>query len=99
MSHLQASRHHHYEPLIVSENTATHVPTYVVLQESDYKHMGVLIAMSIVQGSGSGFPVFTPHIFSYIATGELQPGAITNEDVPDPSVRLLLEQVSTIACR
>ena len=58
-------------------------------QNHDFKYMGTLIAMPIVQG-GLGFPVLVPHIYEYITSGDYLRACIPIEDVPDPQVRHLL---------
>ena len=51
------------------------------------------MAASIVQGS-SGFPVLLPAAYHYISTGQYLHQVKEDNDVPDPSIRALLNAVS-----
>ena len=64
----------------------------LLLQKSDFKVIGVLIAMSLMQG-GPGFPVLSPHVYEYMSTQQYLDLNIKDDDIPDPLVRLLLTQV------
>lgn len=48
--------------------------------------------MSIVQGS-FGFPVLHPAVYHYLVTGDYLGQVTKPADIPDPQIRLLLEQV------
>lgn len=63
------------------------------LQRNKYYQLGMLMAMSIVQG-GSGFPFLAPPIFQYICGVEIRRISISNEDVPEYDVKKLIEDVS-----
>ena len=54
--------------------------------------IGIYVAMSVIQG-GSGLPVFSQHLYSYLTTGKYINLEIKNEDVPDLGARALLQQV------
>ena len=63
-------------------------------QNSDYKVIGKIIAMSIVQG-GPGFPIMLPAAYHYLTTREYIGQVVKDSDVPDPFVLELLTKVST----
>lgn len=52
-------------------------------QNHDFKYMGTLNTMSIVQGR---FPALAPHIYKYITSGDFLTACIPIEDVPVPKV-------------
>lgn len=54
--------------------------------------IGKLVAMSIVQG-GSGLPIFHPAVYHYLTTGVYLGQVTADDEVPDPQVRLLLNEV------
>ena len=49
--------------------------------------------MSIVQG-GAGFPVLSPAVFQYMASGDITGITIEDEDIPIDSVR----DIATLVC-
>ena len=53
--------------------------------------MGILIGMSITQG-GNGFPAFHPAVYHYMATGSYLNLDVAPPDIPDASVRVLIEK-------
>ena len=55
--------------------------------------IGTYVAMSILQG-GSGLPVFSRHLYSYLTNGKYVNLDIKNEDVPDLAVQALLHHVT-----
>lgn len=61
-------------------------------QANVYKHLGQWTAMSILQG-GVGFPVFTPSVYDYIVNGDITAVKVTDESIPQPSIRHLVSLV------
>ena len=55
--------------------------------------IGKLVAVSVVQG-GSGLPIFHPAVYHYLTTGVYLGQVTTDDEVPDPQVRILLNEVS-----
>ena len=64
----------------------------MLLQASHYRMIGTFVAMSIIQG-GSGLPIFSQHLYSYLTSGKYINLDIKNEDVPDLGVQALLHHV------
>ncbi len=62
------------------------------VQNEDFKNIGKITAMSIVQG-GSGIPAFHPSVYRYICTGTYL-GVRDDTAVPNEQVRTLLREVS-----
>lgn len=48
--------------------------------------------MSILQGS-FGLPIFSPYLYSYLATGKYVNVDINDDEVPEPAAQALLKQV------
>lgn len=55
-------------------------------------NMGILVTMSITQG-GHGFPAFHNAVYDYMVTGSYLNLNVASSEVPDASVRSLIEQV------
>ncbi|XP_064389314.1 uncharacterized protein LOC135337323 isoform X2 [Halichondria panicea] len=64
----------------------------VALQNEDFKNIGKITAMSIVQG-GSGIPAFHPSVYRYICTGTYL-GVRDDTAVPNEQVRTLLREIN-----
>ena len=64
----------------------------IFLQRSEFKMLGSLIAMSIIQG-GPGFPLLLPLLYGYISTGHYNLELLTDSNVPDFQVHTLLAEV------
>ena len=64
----------------------------MLLQNSEFRLVGTLIAMSSVQG-GPGFPVLLPALYNYVAMGHYSLDDVSDSDVPDLHVQDLLSQV------
>ena len=58
----------------------------------DFKVAGMYVGMSVLQG-GPGLPVLSKHLYNYFTNGVYINLDIKNSEVPDPSVRALLEKV------
>ena len=58
----------------------------------DYKVLGMYIGMSMLQG-GPGLPVLSKRLYGYFTNGVYINLDIKSSEVPDPSVRALLEKV------
>ena len=71
------------------------VPFTLHVQSSEFKMLGILMAMSILQG-GPSLPIFSPVVYDYMSTNQYDPHRLSNKDVPERNVRHLLEQVRTI---
>ena len=54
--------------------------------------IGTYVAMSILQG-GSGLPVFSQHLYSYLTSGKYINLDIKNEDVTDLAVQAQLHKI------
>lgn len=52
--------------------------------------------MSITQG-GSGFPFLAAPVYKYLCTGEYMNINLTNSEIPDPTLRFVLDKVSISA--
>ena len=66
------------------------------MQKSEFKIGGQYVAMSIIQG-GPGFPVLSPPLFKYLSARNFHNGLeISNEDVPNDEVYVLLKKVFTV---
>lgn len=64
-------------------------------QSQDYKNIGKITAMSIVQG-GSGMPIFHSSVYKYVCSGTCL-GLVDDDDaVPDTQVRILLNEVGSV---
>ena len=64
-----------------------------LLQHGDFRVLGKLVAMSIVQG-GPGLPVMLPAAYAYMCREEEYLSKLDCKDVPDPLVATLLDRVS-----
>ena len=51
-----------------------------------------MVATSTLQG-GPGLPILLPAAYKYICTGDYINVIMDNDDVPDPEIRKLLNQV------
>ena len=67
----------------------------VNMQRSEFKNLGILIGMSIVQG-GYGFPALHPAVYKYMVTGTYLNLNVPSTDVPDAGVCALIDQVCEI---
>ncbi len=65
----------------------------ITVQNEDFKNIGKITAMSIVQG-GSGIPAFHPSVYRYICTGTYLGVMDDDTAIPDEQVRTLLRDVS-----
>ena len=61
-------------------------------QKLHFKAVGMLIAMSILQG-GPGLPILSHHVYTYMATKKYSNLKIEIKDVPDIGVQKLLNEV------
>ena len=61
-------------------------------QKSDFKNLGILIGMSIVQG-GPGLPMLHPAVYQYMTTGKYLDVNMSVKGIPDAGVRILIDQV------
>ena len=52
---------------------------------SEFKILGVYVAMSIAQG-GYGFPILHPIVYNYIIMGKYIGVSLIDERVPDPFI-------------
>lgn len=66
---------------------------YITFQQRQYYHLGVLVAMSILQG-GCGIPCLSSSVYNYIAYGTCTSAGVNSCDIPDLSLRDTVERVS-----
>lgn len=65
-----------------------------VTQEKKFLHIGKLMAGALAQG-GSGFPIFSPCVYSYMKGSDIDGIAVSVEEVPDYEVRDVIAKVHT----
>ena len=65
------------------------------MQAGDFKQIGILMAVSLVQG-GSGYPFFAPAIFEYLAGTDICAITPSLQDVPSAEVQQLIAEVCII---
>ena len=58
---------------------------YITLQQRQCYHLGVLVAMSILQG-GCGIPCLSSSVYNYIAYGTCTSAGVNSCDNPDDTV-------------
>ena len=63
-----------------------------VSQSGDFKRIGILVGMSLIQG-GSGFPFFAPSMYDYICGKDICDIKPTIEEVPDAQLKATLTEV------
>ena len=80
--------------LVMHRNTflRVHQHDYGSFPNSDYVHLGKLMAMSLPHG-GSGFPFFSPYVFEYFLSGNITDVTDTSEDIPNLLARDLTRKV------
>lgn len=66
--------------------------SYFVFQRSEFRVLGMLLAMSIVQ-SGFGLPVLHPAMYQYMMGTAYQEIQLSDDDVPEFAARQLIVQV------
>ncbi len=62
-------------------------------QRKDFYNLGRFVAMSITQG-GSGLPCLAEAVYTYFRTGQSTGISVTNEEIPDPTLRFICEKVN-----
>ena len=65
---------------------------FCVLQKNLFFIIGQLASMSLVQG-GSGFNVLSPSVFKYLCGVNLRSIDVQPEEVPDPNICAIIEEV------
>ena len=66
--------------------------TFQTMQNNQYKYLGQYTVMSIAQG-GCGIPFLAPPVYDYISTGKLPDVKVHLKDIPDATLRFVLQKV------
>lgn len=66
----------------------------IVTQEKKFFYIGKLMAGALAQG-GSGSPIFTPSLYSYMKGDDIDTIYVPIDEVPDYDIRNVTEKVST----
>ena len=65
---------------------------YLSQQAGDFKRIGILVGMSLVQG-GSGFPFFAPAMYDYMCGKDVCSLVPTVDEIPDAQLKITLVEV------
>ncbi|KAL5457471.1 hypothetical protein EMCRGX_G034735 [Ephydatia muelleri] len=80
------------ESLLRGDNIKFFSLNVPALVQRQYYHLGVLVAMSILQG-GCGIPCLSSSVYNYIAYGTCTSAGVNSCDIPDLSLRDTVERV------
>lgn len=74
------------------EGSMAFAPNTLACQKSEFKILGMYVAVSIPQG-GYGFPILHPIVYNFITMGKYIGVSLIDEHVPDPFISHLVKEI------